>query len=112
MDVIADATEELVQATHRYIRGELDLVTLANVSDQHIHLLPLLPDTALARQLMGAIEHDLALMDDGAMTEIEVKQDLRTVLDSALVPPDRAPSPGDRGGNCRPPAARHAHYPA
>ena len=85
MDVIADATEELVQATHRYIRGELDLVTLADVSDRHIHLLPLLPDTTLARQLMGAIEHDLALMDDGAMTETEVKQDLRTVLDSALV---------------------------
>ena len=86
MDVIADATEALMQATHRYIRGELDLVTLADVSDRHIHLLPLLPDTALARQLMGAIEHDLALMDDGAMTETEIKQDLRTVLDSALVP--------------------------
>ncbi len=86
MDIIADATEELVQATHRYIRGELDLVTLANVSDRHIHFLPLFPDTALARQLMGAIEHNLALMDDGTMTETEVKQDLRTVLDSALVP--------------------------
>ena len=86
MVVIADTTEELVQATHRYIRGELDLVTLADVSDRHIHLLPLLSDTALARQLMGAIEHDLALMDNGAMTEIEFKQDLRTVLDSALVP--------------------------
>ena len=86
MDVIADATEELVQATHRYIRGELDLVTLADVSNRHIHLLPLLQDTALARQLMGVIEHNLALMDDGAMTEIEVKQDLRSVLDSALVP--------------------------
>ena len=86
MDVIADTTEELVQAAHRYIRGELDLVTLANVSDRYIHLLPLLPNTTLARQLMGAIEHDLALMDDGAMTEIEVKQDLRTVLDSVLVP--------------------------
>ena len=86
MDGIAEATEELVQAAHHYIRGELDLVTLADVSDRYIHLLPLLPNTTLARQLMGAIEHDLALMDDGAMTEIEVKQDLRTVLDSALVP--------------------------
>lgn len=86
MDIIADATEELVQAMHRYIRGELDLVTLANVSDRHIHLLPLPTDAALSRQLMGAIEHNLALMNDGAMTEIEVKQGLRTVLDSALVP--------------------------
>ncbi len=84
MDGIADATEELVEATHRYIRSELDLVTLTDVSDRHIHLLPLLPDTALARQLMGAIEHDLALVDDSAMTEIEVRQDLRAVLDSAL----------------------------
>ena len=86
MDVIAEATAELVQAAHRYMRDELDLVTLADVSNRHIHLLPLLPDTALARQLIGAIEHDLALMDDGAMTETEIKQDLRTVLDSALVP--------------------------
>ncbi len=85
MDVIADATAALMQATHRYIRGELGLVTLADVSNRHIHLLPLLPDTAPARQLMGAIEHDLALMDDGATTESEVKQDLRSVLDSALI---------------------------
>ncbi len=75
----------LAVSRYRYIRGELDLVTLANVSDRHIHLLPLPTDAALSRQFMGAIEHNLALMNDGAMTEIEVKQDLRTVLDSALI---------------------------
>ena len=76
MDVDAILTE----AVRRYLAADTDLVTMAMVSDEYIHLVPALPDESPASRLMVTIEHCFALMDDGLMTEDDLRRELRTEL--------------------------------
>ena len=83
-----DITEELSDATHRYLRGEIALAALADTSDRHVLALPSLAPSSLASRLIGAIEHGLAELDNGAITETDIKQDLQSELAPALAPAD------------------------
>ena len=75
-----DATQTLVDATRRYLAGDLTLPELANVEASLVHLWPRLPTDDIGSRLMGAIEQGLAFMDDGVGTE----DDLRAALEREL----------------------------
>ena len=75
-----DATQTLVDATRRYLAGDLTLPELADVEASLVHLWPRLPTDDIGSRLMGAIEQGLAFMDDGVGTE----DDLRAALEREL----------------------------
>lgn len=75
-----DATQTLVDATRRYLAGDLTLPELADIEASLVHLWPRLPADNIGSRLMGAIEQCLAFMDDGVGTEDDLMAELEREL--------------------------------
>ena len=86
-----DATQQLVDATRRYLDGALTLPELADVEASLVHLWPRLAHDGLVSRLMGTIEQGLAFMDDGVGTEGDLQAALKRELATTMVQTVQAP---------------------
>ena len=84
-------TEAVLLATRRYLHGKIDLGTLEDAALQHVSILPTLPPSAPATQLLGTITLSLAELRNGGISEAELRQDLQAGL-AAIATDARVPT--------------------
>lgn len=73
----------LIEAVRAYVAGQIDLEALEDVAARNAADLAVMAESAAGYKLFMAVEHAIALLDDGEITEGELVEELRDQLKRA-----------------------------